>query len=198
MPISLRGPDSPHRETRFSLLTRLLQSGVVSSMLSGARTNPGTKQSMFSSHSLPARSFNRKHGFTLVELLVVIAIIGILVALLLPAIQAAREAARRMSCQSNMHNLALAVMNYENARKGFPQATGAEPNDGEAWNTIRDADPLKNIERGFSWIVRILPQFEEQALADQFKQDKNQLYDATENDLINAGNPQASQPASLL
>ncbi len=150
--------------------------------------------------SQPLRSVNRRRGFTLVELLVVIAIIGILVALLLPAIQAAREAARRMSCQSNMHNLALAVMNYENARKGFPQATTAEPNDGEAWNSIRDNnDNFKyNIERGFSWIVRVLPQFEEQALADQFKLDKNQIYDNPENDLINAGNPQAAQPGSLL
>src|SRR4051794_40555098 len=61
-------------------------------------------------------------GFTLVELLVVIAIIGILVALLLPAIQAAREAARRMACQNNIHNLALAVLNFENQRRELPAA----------------------------------------------------------------------------
>src|SRR5690349_4352920 len=59
-------------------------------------------------------------GFTLVELLVVIAIIGILVALLLPAIQAAREAARRMSCSNNLHNVALAILNFENAKKRLP------------------------------------------------------------------------------
>jgi prepilin-type N-terminal cleavage/methylation domain-containing protein len=141
----------------------------------------------------------RARGFTLVELLVVIAIIGILVALLLPAIQAAREAARRMSCQSNLHNLALAVLDYENAKKGLPPATTAQPNDGEAWNQI-DSGPgnPSSIEHDFSWIVRVLPQFEEQALADQFKKDANQKYDEPENDLINAGNPQAAQPGSLL
>src|SRR5215213_2557935 len=69
----------------------------------------------------------RRHGFTLVELLVVIAIIGILVALLLPAIQAAREAARRSQCQSSLHNVALAVLNYESARKILPQGMTFDP-----------------------------------------------------------------------
>src|SRR5215467_5832323 len=65
----------------------------------------------------------RSQAFTLVELLVVIAIIGILVALLLPAIQAAREAARRAQCQSNIKNVALAVLNYESAKKTLPMGT---------------------------------------------------------------------------
>lgn len=59
-------------------------------------------------------------AFTLVELLVVIAIIGVLVALLLPAIQAAREAARRSQCVNNLHNLSLSILNYEAAKGGFP------------------------------------------------------------------------------
>lgn len=67
---------------------------------------------------------NRQAGFTLVELLVVIAIIGILVALLLPAVQAAREAARRMSCSNNIRQVSLACLNYESARVAFPPGVG--------------------------------------------------------------------------
>jgi prepilin-type N-terminal cleavage/methylation domain-containing protein/prepilin-type processing-associated H-X9-DG protein len=133
-----------------------------------------------------------RSAFTLVELLVVIAIIGILVALLLPAIQAAREAARRISRSNNVKNLALAVLTFENSNRGLPPATRAQPDDGDAYNSIT------TIESDFSWIVRILPQLEEQALADQFKKDKNGRYDNPENDLIAAGNPQAIQPTILL
>jgi prepilin-type N-terminal cleavage/methylation domain-containing protein/prepilin-type processing-associated H-X9-DG protein len=98
-------------------------------------------------------------GFTLVELLVVIAIIGILVALLLPAVQSAREAARRMSCQSNLHNLGLAVLNHHDVKGHFPVSMGQS-----------SAEAIKgNPDRpGASWLVNILPQMEEQALYDRF------------------------------
>lgn len=104
---------------------------------------------------------NRPHrGFTLVELLVVIAIIGILVALLLPAVQAAREAARRTQCVSNVKNLALAMHNYHDTNGQFP-AAATFPNDSLY-------DPLKDQALFRNWVIDILPFIEEQNLADQF------------------------------
>ena len=102
----------------------------------------------------------RRGGFTLVELLVVIAIIGILVALLLPAIQAAREAARRTSCLNNVTQLGLAVHNYEFNFESLPP--GVTDTKG----------PIRNEPQGqhVSWIVKILPFMEEQALYRRFDQ----------------------------
>jgi prepilin-type N-terminal cleavage/methylation domain-containing protein/prepilin-type processing-associated H-X9-DG protein len=100
-------------------------------------------------------------GFTLVELLVVIAIIGILVALLLPAVQAAREAARRASCTNNLKNLGLAVLNHHDVMKHFPVNIGFEID-------YPQEAPGKD-QPGVGWILNTLPQLEEQGLFDQFK-----------------------------
>jgi prepilin-type N-terminal cleavage/methylation domain-containing protein/prepilin-type processing-associated H-X9-DG protein len=118
-----------------------------------------TKPPRFSRISLLVpRSSNR--AFTLVELLVVIAIIGILVALLLPAIQAAREAARRSSCTNNLKNLGLAALNHHDVMKHFPVSNGG-PYGGES--------PTGVHQTGVGWILNMLPQIEEQSLYDNFK-----------------------------
>ena len=78
------------------------------------------------------RLYSKKHGFTLVELLVVIAIIGVLMGLLLPAVQMAREAARRTQCQNNMRQLGLAVLNWESARSRLPHPGQCDSTGGAA------------------------------------------------------------------
>ena len=94
-----------------------------------------------------------RRGFTLVELLVVIAIIGILIALLLPAVQAAREAARRSQCSNNLKQLGLALMTYNSTYGVFPSATRSHASTGWIW--------------GFAWGVPIMPFCEQEALYDQ-------------------------------
>lgn len=96
------------------------------------------------------RNRNRK-AFTLVELLVVIAIIGILIALLLPAVQAAREAARRCSCTNNLSQMILAVQNYNMAHEVYPPGT------------INAEGPIASEPQGYhhNWISQILPYMEE-------------------------------------
>ena len=89
----------------------------------------------------------RLRGFTLVELLVVIAIIGILIALLLPAVQAARESARRMQCTSHQKQIALALCAYHDIHKTFPWGQLVYGNPADGW--------------GWGWSAFILPQMEQ-------------------------------------
>src|ERR1700752_1460812 len=96
----------------------------------------------------------RQSGFTLVELLVVIAIIGILVALLLPAVQAAREAGRRTQCHNHLKQLSLAMQNYKTTQ-------GAVPTGGWGWHWMGNPDGGYGKNQPGSWVYTIAPLIEE-------------------------------------
>ncbi len=107
------------------------------------------------------RAHSSPQGFTLIELLVVIAIIAILVALLLPAISQAREAAMRTRCKNNLLQLGIALSNYEMSFEMFPPGT------------INEIGPVQNTAQGYqvSWVVQILPMMEQSALAATWNPD---------------------------
>jgi prepilin-type N-terminal cleavage/methylation domain-containing protein/prepilin-type processing-associated H-X9-DG protein len=103
-------------------------------------------------------------GFTLIELLVVIAIVGILIAIVMPAVQAAREAARRMECANNLKQLTLACHLHHDQRENFPPGGWVDPY--TAW--IGPVDPVtKKPPRKGSWLVFVLPFMEQGAIYDQ-------------------------------
>jgi len=109
----------------------------------------------------------RKRGFTLVELLVVIAIMAILIALLLPAVQAVRASARRMQCANNMRQMGLALHLHHESKDAFPPG-------GIEWRPWGDTS-----KRQLSWAVFLLPYLEEQALFDSL--DLTTPFDSEEN-----------------
>ncbi|MGD9634608.1 MAG: DUF1559 domain-containing protein, partial [Pirellulales bacterium] len=109
----------------------------------------------------------RREAFTLVELLVVIAIIGVLVALLLPAVQAARAAARRTTCANHLKQIGLAIAGYQLAQKFYP------PSSSDTLENSLSFDIDEAGETRHSWVSFILPYLESQALADQIKRDEH-------------------------
>lgn len=138
-----------------------------------------------------------KRGFTLVELLVVIAIIGVLVALLLPAVQAAREAARRMSCGNNLKQAGLALHNYHDTFKVFPPAL---------LNSGRDADGVaryypEGIRNHTGWLM-LLPFYEGTALHDSinfnFATSESNLYGQTPTPVSVVNDPFTSTRMKML
>jgi prepilin-type N-terminal cleavage/methylation domain-containing protein len=149
----------------------------------------------------------KARGFTLVELLVVIAIIGVLVALLLPAIQAAREAARRNSCQNKLKQIGLALLNHENTYKKFPLLTWCVPSTNANVTPSPGASVLPNVfatvpgnpvasgtnaTAGYSWLVKLLPAMEEGATYNLISAASNKFsYPAF---AITGGKGQGGQP----
>jgi prepilin-type N-terminal cleavage/methylation domain-containing protein len=144
------------------------------SMLSGEKKLIRGPQSSprLASRSLFLAPRSSPRAFTLVELLVVIAIIGILVALLLPAIQAAREAARRSQCANNLKQITLALLNFHDTSKQFPQGayTAAQPDP-------TDPNWKNDEEDGLGWATKTLPYIEEQAIYDQLVHNGISNYD---------------------
>ena len=112
-----------------------------------------------------------KRGFTLIELLVVIAIIAILVSLLLPAVQQAREAARRGQCKNNLKQIGLALMNYESSFSTLPPRS-----------ILAGQDPVTGAPvPSFGWAVMILPQIDQQPLYDSINPGPNTMLQVLQN-----------------
>ncbi|PQO38671.1 DUF1559 domain-containing protein [Blastopirellula marina] len=121
----------------------------------------------------------RKHGFTLVELLVVIAIIGVLIALLLPAVQQAREAARRMQCSNYQKQIGLALHNYNDTFRKFPPGV----------MSTSETSPVTSGPQQWGWLVFLLPQLEQGNFFDRLAPNQRTMKEVLEDTNPNDGTP---------
>ena len=128
--------------------------------------------------------FGMARAFTLVELLVVLAIIGVLIALLLPAVQAARESSRRVTCINRQKQISLAILNYEHTQSVFPPGRIGCDDTGDT-HTILACPPGLSAEKktGASGFVEILPQLEQQPLYDRIDVHEGGLWNRNVDDL---------------
>ena len=117
------------------------------------------------------RAGRRVGGFTLIELLVVITIIGILVALLLPAVNQAREAGHNVQCKSNCKQLALALLAYHTAYGRFPASSVWRNSSGVIDLTADECDAVNNPNLFENWVITILPQLDQMNLRQTFVSD---------------------------
>jgi prepilin-type N-terminal cleavage/methylation domain-containing protein len=142
---------SPTPKHRLSFVRCQLSVARRHAPNNGLRTTDRGQRTAFTLVELPVVSTRRREAFTLVELLVVIAIIGIMVALLLPAIQASRESARRATCTNQLGQLILALHDFEAAHGHFPAGT------------VNETGPIRNLPAGnhMGWMAHILPYIEE-------------------------------------